>query len=154
MTEAPVEYAWSDRFKSGLAAMDTTHQEFVALVCSLARVGPADVDARLDRLARHCSEHFAQERLLMERHAFPAAECHIAEHDAVLASISEVQALPDAAHRTATTQRLARALAEWFEGHLDYLDSALAHWVVRHTHGGTPIVLRRDVAGACPAPQA
>jgi hemerythrin len=64
----------------------------------------------------------------------------------VLASIADVRRLVGMAQRQATAQRLAAALAEWFEGHLTYLDSSLAQWVIRRTHGGTPVVVRRKVA--------
>lgn len=141
-------FAWNDGFKSGHPGMDATHQDSVALVHAAARAVPADVDPLLERLERHCTAHFEEERELMVRHAFPAAECHVAEHAAVLASIGEVRALHDRAHRCVTTQRLAHSLAEWFEGHLAHLDSALAQWVVRCTHGGTPVVFRRNEARA------
>jgi hemerythrin len=42
-------------------------------------------------------------------------------------------------------RRLANALAEWFPGHAFHLDSALAHWMVKRSHGGKPVVLRRNV---------
>ena len=41
---------------------------------------------------------------------------------------------------------LARALADWFPGHADYLDSALAHWMCKKRFGAPPVVLRRSVA--------
>jgi hemerythrin len=41
---------------------------------------------------------------------------------------------------------LAAELARWFPGHADYLDSALAHWMVKRRHGGKPVVLRRSSA--------
>jgi hemerythrin len=42
-------------------------------------------------------------------------------------------------------RRLADALADWFPGHAFHLDSALAHWMVTLSHGGKPVVLRRNV---------
>ncbi|MBS0552175.1 MAG: hemerythrin, partial [Proteobacteria bacterium] len=38
---------------------------------------------------------------------------------------------------------LARALVDWFPGHADYMDSALANWMVKRAHDGSPLVLRR-----------
>lgn len=147
MSSAPT-FVWNDGFKSGHPGIDKTHQEFVALVDAATRAVQADVDPLLERLERHCTAHFEEERELMVRHAFPAAECHVAEHAAVLASIGEVRALHDPVQRCVTTQRLAHSLAEWFEGHLAHLDSALAQFVVRRTHGGTPVVFRRNEARA------
>jgi hypothetical protein len=36
-------------------------------------------------------------------------------------------------------------LFEWFPGHADYLDSALAAWMTKRRFGGKPVVLRRSV---------
>ena len=41
---------------------------------------------------------------------------------------------------------LAQALQDWFPGHVQHLDSALATWLVHRTHGGRPLVLRRKTA--------
>lgn len=137
-------FVWSDCLKSGHPGIDAIHEEFVVIVDAVAQAAETDLDTLLERLERHCTEHFEQERELMIRHGFPAAACHIAEHAEVLASVAEVRALADTPQRRATTRRLARSLAEWFEGHLTYLDSALAQWIVRRTHGGTPVVVRRN----------
>jgi hemerythrin len=70
---------------------------------------------------------------------YPNSECHLDEHAAVLASASEVQAL-DAAHRPKVAQAFFEELARWFPAHAQHLDSALAHWVVKRSHGGKPVV--------------
>jgi hypothetical protein len=36
-------------------------------------------------------------------------------------------------------------LFEWFPGHADYLDSALAAWMTKQTMGGKPVVFRRSI---------
>ena len=46
----------------------------------------------------------------------------------------------------ATARRFAEELTRWFPGHADYLDSALAAWMVKRRHGGKPVVLRRQIA--------
>ena len=42
-------------------------------------------------------------------------------------------------------RRLAAALADWFPGHAFHRDSALAHWMVKRSFGGKPVVLRRNL---------
>lgn len=76
---------------------------------------------------------------------FPARDCHMTEHAAVIASVREVRALVEAGNAN-IARSLAAELARWFPGHADYLDSALAHWMFKRLHGGKPIVLRRGVA--------
>lgn len=136
---------WSDRCKCGHAGMDTTHAEFVALIDELRSCADEEVAGLLNALAVHCRLHFEEEHALMDRHEFPASECHKAEHAAVLASIHEVLGLADALQQAAISRRLAQSLWPWFEGHLTHLDSALAHWVVKRTVGGAPIVVRRGL---------
>jgi hemerythrin len=75
---------------------------------------------------------------------FPPRDCHIDEHAAVLRSIEDVLAVARAGD-VHEVRRLADALAGWFPGHADWLDSALAAWLCKRSYGGKPVVLRRDV---------
>ena len=76
---------------------------------------------------------------------FPARKCHADEHAAVLRSIEGVRERVVAHRDHATARRLSRALADWFPGHADYLDAALAHWMCKRRFGGKPIVVRRHL---------
>ncbi len=78
---------------------------------------------------------------------FPALQCHADEHDAVMKSVREVQAVV-AQGNCGEARSLARALADWFPGHADYMDSALAQWMSKKLFGGAPVVLRRNAVGA------
>ena len=73
---------------------------------------------------------------------FPARECHIDEHAAVMRSVEKVRELL-AQGQCGPCRRLADELARWFPGHADYLDSALAHWMCKKRLGGKPVVIRR-----------
>lgn len=133
---------WDDRYLIGHRGIDDTHAEFIGLLDAMLHAEPEAVPAMMQTLARHVEEHFALETRLMEQYAFPARECHVEEHDKVLASVHEVNALA-AAGNTDVAVELAQALADWFPGHSDYMDSALAAWVAKKTAGGAPLVLRR-----------
>jgi hemerythrin len=63
-----------------------------------------------------------------------------------MASIVGVRQRVDAGDTSAVIRSLAQALADWFPGHADYLDSALAHWMCKRRWGGKPVVLRRGVS--------
>lgn len=141
--------AWHDGMLLGHPALDAVHEEFVALISDLSAAAEADVPAALLALANHAHEHFATEDEWMLRTAFPARECHLAEHEAVLRSVIGVKARVDAGD-IAAARRLAVALAEWFPGHSEYLDAALVHWMCKQQHGGKPVVLRRQLSGHLP----
>jgi len=144
MMEESTEFAWDDRYLLGHAEMDDTHREFVDLVSALQKADDAGLGAALAALAAHCEAHFAQENEWMERNDFPPRDCHIDEHNKVLASVYEVrQHLANG--DVAIVRELAAALIDWFPAHADYLDSALATWLVKRAHAGAPLVLRRNV---------
>lgn len=137
-----LSFQWSDRYLLGYLAMDETHREFVESVNALLKVDDADLMATLDAFAHHAKEHFAQEADWMEADGFPARDCHVAEHDKVLASVDEVQQTL-ARGNVEVVRRLAIALVEWFPAHADYMDSALATWMVSRSHAASPLVFRR-----------
>lgn len=135
---------WSDALLLGFDALDDTHREFVLIVDALLTAPDADMAGLVADLERHAESHFGQEDAWMRDTGFPARECHIGEHAAVLKSIREVRELV-AGGDIAIARRLAQELAAWFPGHADYLDSALAQWMVKRRFGGVPVVLKRNL---------
>jgi len=139
------EFTWSDDFLLGFGPMDHTHEEFVACVRAVLDAKGSDVAEALAAFEAHAQRHFGEEDQWMKDTAFPPRDCHMDEHAAVLKSVHEVQqALRDGAS-PALAYDLALELARWFPGHADYLDSALAGWMVKRSHGGKPVVLKRTV---------
>jgi hemerythrin-like metal-binding protein len=122
--------------------MDSIHAEFEALLRRASSPGPQDWPALLAELDDHLRSHFAAEDQWMEDTAFPPRTCHMDEHAAVLKSSQEVLERARAGDCGPAPSFVA-ALADWFPGHLDYLDSALAAWMCKRQFGGTPVVLRR-----------
>ncbi|WER46581.1 hemerythrin domain-containing protein [Cupriavidus sp. WKF15] len=140
-----VTLAWNDKLKLGLAAMDDTHEEFVEIVNEMLTCADEDVARCLDLFERHAEAHFLQEEMWMQTSGFPSMDCHVKEHEAVVASVREVQALLRSGGALEVARRLAAELARWFPAHADYLDAALAQWIVKRSHGGPPIVVRRNM---------
>lgn len=143
-TKDQAVFEWTDSFKLGHALMDDTHEEFVSIVNTLLTCPNEDLLKHLDAFAEHGEAHFAQELAWMKETDFPSTDCHAGEHEAVMKSVREVQALLAAGGNPQIARGLAQELARWFPGHADYLDSALAQWLVKKKTGGVPIVLRRD----------
>ena len=136
-------FGWHDQFLLGHADMDNTHKEFVVLVNALLTVRDADLALTLAAFVAHAEAHFAQENEWMEKNDFPPRDCHIDEHNKVLVSVYEVQQQL-AEGDVGIVRELAKALMDWFPAHADYLDSALATWLVKRAHAGAPLVLRRN----------
>lgn len=134
-----------DDLRLGYQPMDTVHDEFVQLLDDLLAAGDEALAAALAAVHAHSRAHFAAEEQWMRETAFPASGCHAEEHAAVLASMEGVGRRVAAGDHEAG-RRLAQALADWFPGHAEYLDSALAHWMCKQRLGGKPVVLRRPAA--------
>lgn len=134
--------AWTDMYLLGYGPMDDTHREFVDIVAQLQTAADDRLDEAMAKLRAHAESHFAQEDAWMRATDFPPRDCHIEQHEAVLKSIVEVQALT-AQGNYGICRELADELAAWFPGHADYLDAALAQWLCKRSLGGVPVVLRR-----------
>ncbi len=143
---APPALRWHDGLLLGHAAMDATHQAFVHSVQALREAGDEQLPALLQALIAHAEQHFGDEDRWMAQTDFPARQCHVNEHAAVMQSLHQVQALL-AQGDTAVCRRLGDELARWFPGHADYLDAPLAHWLCKRRFGAAPVVLRRRLTG-------
>jgi len=141
------DLTWTDAFALGHGPMDDTHQEFVEIVHTLQTCPDAELIGQLKRFEQHAIAHFDQELEWMKSTAFPSTDCHNDEHKAVLASVREVLPRLEAGDM-ALARSLVQALANWFPGHTDYMDSALALWMVKRRTGGAPVVIRRTVSSA------
>ena len=137
--------AWTDQLLLGDPGIDADHQAFVGFVRALQAASDDELPARLEAFADHARTHFERENTWMRETAFSARQCHVDEHDAVLKSVAEVLELTRQGDRI-VVRRLADELARWFPGHLQFLDSALAHWLCKQRFGGKPVVLQRPAA--------
>ncbi|WP_028222335.1 bacteriohemerythrin [Paraburkholderia oxyphila] len=137
---------WSDARLLGFTPMDDVHEEFYTVALQLVACTDATAAAALEQFEKHALSHFAQEDEWMRSTNFPPRDCHIDEHTAVLKSVSQVKEAVEQGHAGADLVRnLGMTLFEWFPGHADYLDSALAAWMTKQTKGGKPVVLRKKI---------
>ncbi|WP_061958638.1 bacteriohemerythrin [Cupriavidus pauculus] len=138
--------AWSDARLLGFTPMDDVHKEFYALALKLVTCSDASAAEAIEQFEKHAISHFGQEDEWMRSTNFPPRDCHVEEHAAVLKSIAEVkQAVAEGKADAAIVRHIGMALFDWFPGHADYLDSALAAWMTKQNMGGKPIVLRRTL---------
>lgn len=137
---------WSDARLLGFGPMDETHEEFYRVVFELLTCEEGDMLRALASFEAHARAHFSQEDGWMSSTDFPSRECHLQEHATVLQSIDDVRdRLLNGQAGVELVHRLAMFLFQWFPGHADYLDSALAAWMTQRTLGGKPVVLRRSL---------
>lgn len=138
---------WSDTFVLGFGPMHEVHEEFVDLVGAMQKARDEEPVALLEAFAKHAQARFNAENPGMVEMDFPARECHIDEYAAVMRSVHQARERLAGGDYT-VAGRLADELASWFPGHVDYLDSALAHWICKRRLGGKPVILQRDIKPA------
>ncbi|WP_088285518.1 hemerythrin domain-containing protein [Ideonella sp. A 288] len=125
---------WSEQFALQQPQMDTTHQEFVALLADAhaALDGPADaLLQRWDTLVEHTVAHFAQEDRWMAATGFASENCHSFQHQAVLQVMVECGRR---AREEADFEPLRIAVGElaiWFPQHAQMMDASLAEHLLR-----------------------
>jgi hemerythrin len=145
MPASAAPLVWNDSLLLGDPEMDAVHEEFVACIAAVMNASEANVADVFAALERQAKSHFDMEDTWMRDNDFPAKDCHIDEHAAVMASIVGVRKRVEAGDVSAAYD-IAQALADWFPGHADYLDSALAAWMCKRRWGGKPVVIRRGVS--------
>lgn len=126
----------------GYAPMDEIHHEFETLIAQALSCRDAELPGLLEQLQQHLQSHFAAEDQWMHETDFPARDCHIEEHAAVLRSAEEVCEIVSAGN-LALGRAFVAEIDKWFPAHADYLDSALATWMCKRRFGGAPMVLHR-----------
>lgn len=144
---ASTPFVWTDAYALGYPQMDETHHEFVETVNAMLTASDENFPAALEVFVEHAKHHFDQEADWMKSTNFPATDCHIDEHNAVMKSVLDVQDMIKSGHERGVEigRSLAEELVRWFPGHADYLDSALSHWMSKRAFGGAPVVVRRNL---------
>lgn len=136
--------SWSDLWLVGFKKLDDDHQGFVNIIQRMQQTPLHELAALLDQFESFARAHFDLENKMMEDTQFAPRQCHIDEHDAVLKSVTEVQALLKQGLNP-VAEDLVKELAKWFPAHVIHLDSALSHWMNKQYIGGKPVVVRRSL---------
>lgn len=116
---------WDEQFALGVADMDATHREFVAMADQLLVASDDEFPGLFATLREHTIRHFEHEKQLMKSCRFPATGEHESEHLRVLGELAHF-GRGVAAGRLALARDYARNLPAWFSTHLATMDAALA----------------------------
>jgi hemerythrin-like metal-binding protein len=120
-------FVWDDvRHALGVADMDATHRDFVALASRLAQADDAAFAALFGQLLDHTRGHFAAEDAKMRATRFPALGEHVGEHQRVLGELRAFNRSVQAGRQRMARAYVRESLPEWFALHLATMDSALA----------------------------
>ena len=116
---------WSETLALGVAAMDTTHQEFVDLLAQVVDASDETLLPTWRTLIEHTDQHFAREDRWMTDTGFASTNCHTTQHLVVLQVMRKGEKRA-AAGALAVVRQMADELGVWFPQHAQSMDAALA----------------------------
>lgn len=126
-SEAPV-FVWDADMVLGHADLDGVHHEMGDLLNRLAMAEPDELLEVLDECIAHTRAHFDLEEGWMARLSFPAAGCHISEHNQVFGVMKQVRDCV-AEGDVQYAYVLAKELGAWLKIHASSMDYALTHFI-------------------------
>ena len=109
----------------GVDSMDSTHQEFIALVNRLGSASDEEFITLFKELLEHTESHFTAENKLMEEVGFPPIQIHMGEHHRVLEEMRRIGNLVEKGSIVAG-RTFVLTIPQWFREHASTMDSALA----------------------------
>lgn len=110
----------------GVAAMDTTHREFVDQVNQLESASGETFIEGFSALVAHTKVHFDYEQALMQESAFPAFDEHTGEHRRILGEMERFGRQVARGRVQMARAYVRETLPSWFQLHAVTMDSALA----------------------------
>lgn len=119
--------AWTDKLVLNQPTLDTTHEEFVALLNTFGTALDDGVDAlpAYHALLTHTETHFAMEEEWMARCGFEPQNCHSSQHAMVLNVMREALRYATELNDREPLNILRTELAGWFPQHAEMMDAAL-----------------------------
>lgn len=122
--DIPIMLEWSEKFATGIRAIDNDHQqlfeEFKILSEQFARAEPdtRNLEWIIKSLRRYVSEHFAREEGFMESAHYPDLDAHKAEHRKTTEAIVELERLFANDPDSIDGSKVVRFLGKWLTSHI------------------------------------
>lgn len=112
---------WTPSMALGVDKVDAAHRQLLEQMNGLLNGSDSDVAQGMEALVTAMERDFREEEALMEQIAYPGIRAHMEQHARVLATLHRIEPGDVAAARAALV-----LLPQWFEVHLETLDTALA----------------------------
>ena len=111
-----------------ITQLNDSHQLLRQLTQQLRNCRDHEVGASYARLLDYMEQVFRTEQNLMEKHAFPAAQCHLEQHARVLCAMHRAHAALMRGDHALGRHVGATLLPGWFELHNATVDAAMLLW--------------------------
>ena len=113
---------------SDITHLNESHQLLHQLTQQLRNCDDHDVSTSYGRLLDWTEQVFGTEQRLMDKHAFPATQCHLEQHARVLCAMHRAHTAVMRGDHALGRHVGASLLAGWFELHNATLDAAMLLW--------------------------
>ena len=119
----PLVLEWSEKFSTGVRAIDNDHKElfdeFAALNDQFNK-SPDEtaISGMIKSLSRYVTEHFKREEMFMERAHYPELKAHKKKHYIAAEQIFELEKIYLEAPDTIDGQKVVRFLSDWLCSHI------------------------------------
>lgn len=122
----------TDTIKLDYELIDNDHDEFIMLLNQLDSAGNSDFPVLFRQLYEHTRQHFDRENQLMKQVAFPAESEHKGEHQRVLGEFKQFKTRVDKGLIVFGRSFVKDRLPQWFQLHVQTMDSALVAHIKIH----------------------
>jgi hemerythrin-like metal-binding protein len=139
---------WSATLALDMPLIDSTHEEFIALLAEAVLASDQTLLSRWALLIDHTQEHFDREDQWMLDTGFASGNCHATQHSVIL------QVMREGGKRGLLgeldlVRQMAHELGLWFANHVQSMDAALALHL--RSAGFDPVTGQASEAHAEPA---
>lgn len=124
---------WDDSYSIGVDQIDQQHKRLFELINNLfigikTQDSSNAVEIALSGLVEYTQEHFATEEGLMDKHSYPGARAHAAEHSHLLRTIEAyIQKMQSG--EPVSGMSLLTQLVEWLHSHMGATDTELGSFL-------------------------
>ncbi len=115
--------AWSDRFETGIKAIDRDHKALFEEIGNLTEAlvrnrSDAEIEQAISCLETCVMEHFKREETFMIQAGYPATEEHVRTHRAMQRRVRCLREIFHAGTPPIDTAKLSHFLTRWLSGHI------------------------------------
>lgn len=126
---------WDGTMSVRIGALDVQHREMVDLLnelhdAVLAQADRSTMRGLLQRLLRHCIEHFESEERLFDQYEYPGRVAHKGKHDEMCEQVQTVVREFEAG-KPVLTETLVKFLQTWLDHHIKGSDRLYASYLNR-----------------------
>jgi len=147
-----LEVIWSDKFATGIRAIDSDHQNLFEEVKILKDRLERGADAKavgnaIHSLESYCADHFAREEQFMEKAHYPDFKDHRKEHKRFAKLVKQLGKLHNKNPDQIDPQKVLKFIISWLTGHIIGVDLKYVPYVSGDENGQV-VVNEKEVVSA------